>query len=197
VANPAGLPAGPGQVTYNYTVWNVGGQRALTDIKVIDDKCSDVAYVSGDLNFNYKIDPNESWKYSCTSVLPRTTTNTVTATGISDDLYRQTATAKAVTTVQVGETSSTNSTPVATVYPVTKATTTVANITKTPSTKATTTKQVLGVKIAPKFPASGFPPENSNPSGFPSENSSLFWISSALLIGGLVMVEQISRHSRQ
>jgi uncharacterized repeat protein (TIGR01451 family) len=102
VPTPLSLPTGTGQVTYNYTVWNVGGQQALDNITVVDDKCSPLTYVSGDLNGNGKIDPHEDWKYSCTTTLSKTTTNTAIATGYSDDPSRQATIATAVATVVVG-----------------------------------------------------------------------------------------------
>jgi uncharacterized repeat protein (TIGR01451 family) len=102
VPTPLALPAGSGPVTYNYTVWNVGGQQALDDVTVTDDKCSPVTYVSGDTNGNGKLDPHESWKYTCTTTLRATTTNTATAIGYSDDAYHQPTIATAVATVVVG-----------------------------------------------------------------------------------------------
>lgn len=102
VPTPLALPAGPGSTTYNYTVWNVGGHQPLDDITVTDDKCSPVVYVSGDLNGNGKIDPHEEWKYTCTTTLATTTTNTAIATGYSDDSYHQASIATAVATVVVG-----------------------------------------------------------------------------------------------
>lgn len=102
VPTPLALPAGPGLVTYDYTVWNVGGQQALANITVTDDKCSSINFISGDLNNNSKLDPTESWKYSCTMTLQNTTVNTAVATGYSDDAYHQPAIATAVATVVVG-----------------------------------------------------------------------------------------------
>jgi hypothetical protein len=102
IPTPLALPGGSGSVKYNYTVWNVGGQQALTDVTVTDDKCSPVAYISGDLNGNGKLDPGEKWKYSCTTILPNTTTNTSIATGYSDDGFHQAAIATAIATVVVG-----------------------------------------------------------------------------------------------
>ncbi len=102
IPTPLALPAGSGSVTYNYTVWNVGGQQALDDISVTDNACSPVTYVSGDLNGNGKIDPHESWKYTCTTTLSKTTTNTAIATGYSDDGYHQASVATAIATVVVG-----------------------------------------------------------------------------------------------
>jgi uncharacterized repeat protein (TIGR01451 family) len=103
VPTPLALPAGSGSVTYNYTVWNVGGQQSLDDVSVADNACSPVVYVSGDLNNNSKLDPGEYWKYSCTMKLTTTTTNTAVATGYSDDTYHQAALATAIATVVVGE----------------------------------------------------------------------------------------------
>jgi uncharacterized repeat protein (TIGR01451 family) len=105
VPTPLALPAGPGSVTYNYTVWNVGGQQALDNVSVADNTCSPVTYVSGDTNSNGKLDPGEHWKYACTVTLSTTTTNTAVATGYSDDSYHQAAFATAVATVVLGSSS--------------------------------------------------------------------------------------------
>jgi uncharacterized repeat protein (TIGR01451 family) len=111
VPTPLALPTGTGSVTYNYTVWNVGGQQALDNIAVTDDKCSPVTYVSGDINGNGKIDPHENWKYTCITTLSTTTINTAIATGYSDDIYRQASIATAVATVVVGSSSTPPPTP--------------------------------------------------------------------------------------
>ena len=50
-ADPTSLPAGGGDVTYTYVVTNTG-DVALSSIKVTDDKCSPVEYVSGDEDGN-------------------------------------------------------------------------------------------------------------------------------------------------
>jgi uncharacterized repeat protein (TIGR01451 family) len=102
VPTPLALPTGAGSVTYNYTVWNVGGQQALDDVTVTDDACSPVTYVSGDTNGNGKLDPGEHWKYTCTTTLATTTTNTAIATGYSDDGFHQASIATAIATVVVG-----------------------------------------------------------------------------------------------
>lgn len=102
VPTPLALPAGSGSVTYNYVIWNVGGKQALTSVSIADDKCSPVKLLSGDINNNHKLDPTEKWKYSCTSTLSETTTNTAVASGYSDDAYHQLAVATAVATVVVG-----------------------------------------------------------------------------------------------
>jgi hypothetical protein len=99
VPTPLALPAGSGPVTYNYTVWNVGGNQPLTGVTVTDDKCGSVVFLSGDTNGNGQLDPHETWKYSCTTTLADTTTNTAIATGHTGS---QTAIATAISTVVVG-----------------------------------------------------------------------------------------------
>ncbi|MFZ3054707.1 MAG: ice-binding family protein [Minisyncoccales bacterium] len=101
IPSPLALAKGPGSVTYNYTIWNVGGLQALTNVTLIDDKCTSISILSGDVNSNNKLDPEERWKYSCTSNLSSTTTNTAIATGYSDDEYHQAAIATAIATVVV------------------------------------------------------------------------------------------------
>lgn len=95
------LPAGINPITYNYTVWNGISILALTDVTVSDDKCMPVTFLSGDTNNNKKLDPGENWKYSCTTTLSQTTTNTATATGYSNDIYHRITTATAIATVVV------------------------------------------------------------------------------------------------
>ena len=101
VPTPLALSSGAGPVTYNYTVWNVGGQIGLTDVTVVDDKCTPVKYISGDFNNDSTLDPSERWNYTCTTNLSNTTTNTAIATGYSNDVYHQTAIATAIATVVV------------------------------------------------------------------------------------------------
>ncbi len=98
VPTPLALSSGPGQVTYAYTVWNVGGSAPLTDITVTDNKCSPVTYVSGDVNNNKQLDFGEDWRYRCVATLASTTTNTAIATG---HVATQTAVATAIATVVV------------------------------------------------------------------------------------------------
>ncbi|MCR4328908.1 MAG: ice-binding family protein [Patescibacteria group bacterium] len=93
---------GSGMVTYAYTAWNVGGQQALMDVTVTDNKCGPVIFLSGDTNSNGKLDPREYWKYNCTATLPSTTTGTAVATGYSNDGFHQATIATALTTVAVG-----------------------------------------------------------------------------------------------
>jgi uncharacterized repeat protein (TIGR01451 family) len=102
VPSPLSLPSGPGKVTYNYAVSNVGKLQRLTDISVVDDKCSPVVYSSGDINNNKLLDIDEIWNYTCSSTLTSTTTNTAIATAHSTDGYYNTAIATAIATVVVG-----------------------------------------------------------------------------------------------
>jgi LPXTG-site transpeptidase (sortase) family protein len=97
IPNPLLLPTPGGTVTYTETVTNPG-TVALSNVTLTDDKCSPVAYVSGDLNNDSKLDSNESWIYTCTTNLNQTTTNTATATGTANGL---TAKDLAVATVVV------------------------------------------------------------------------------------------------
>ena len=77
-----------GKVTYRYEVTNVG-TMPLADIRVSDDKCAPVTYVSGDDNGDGLLTssasgegwPDETWIYACSTKITKKTTNTVTATG--------------------------------------------------------------------------------------------------------------------
>lgn len=168
-ATPSALPTGPGSVTYNYTVTNPG-QRALTDIKVVDNRCSSVGYISGDENVNNKIEPSEIWKYSCTITLQNTTTNTVVATGISDDPYRQTANTSASITVIVADAKITPpvTTPPAITPPVTTPAPTLPVIEPTTTTKipVTTTihpKTSTSTITVPGLPNTGLQTQSTSP----------------------------------
>lgn len=85
VPTPLALPSGPGSVTYDYTVLNVG-TVAMSNVTVTDSKCPSVGFISGDSNSDAKLDVNETWKYRCTTSLAQTTTNTVTAKGEANGL---------------------------------------------------------------------------------------------------------------
>ncbi|MFA6474740.1 MAG: ice-binding family protein [Patescibacteria group bacterium] len=74
-----------GDVTYTYTVTNPG-TVALTDVSVVDDKCSPVTYVSGDDNDSGTLNVLETWIYTCTTNLTDTTTNTGTAQGSANGI---------------------------------------------------------------------------------------------------------------
>jgi hypothetical protein len=102
IPTPLALSARFGTVTYAYSVQNVGGQQLLNNVRVADNFCSPVIFLSGDLNGNGKLDPGEIWKYSCIATLSTTTTNTASATGNGDDGSSQTATAIATVVVGAG-----------------------------------------------------------------------------------------------
>ncbi len=85
IPSPLALNAGGGMVTYTQRVTNPG-TVALSNVVLYDDKCSPVQYVSGDANGNSKLEPTETWIYSCKANLTRTTTNTVVANGEANGL---------------------------------------------------------------------------------------------------------------
>jgi hypothetical protein len=83
-ASPTALTNGPGPVTYTYLVTNPG-DTALSDVSVVDNKLSPVNYVSGDVNEDGLLQPEETWTYTGTMTLGATTTNTATVTGTSGE----------------------------------------------------------------------------------------------------------------
>ncbi len=85
VPSPLALNAGGGAVTYTKKVTNPG-TVALSNVNLIDDKCSPVMFISGDSNADAKLDPTETWTYTCTANLTKTTTNTVIVTGEANGL---------------------------------------------------------------------------------------------------------------
>ncbi|MCK9361154.1 ice-binding family protein [Patescibacteria group bacterium] len=85
VPNPLALPAGPGPVTYSYTLTNPG-TITMTDITLVDDKCTNTAYVSGDTNLNGWMETSETWMYTCTTMLDTTTVNYATARGLGNGM---------------------------------------------------------------------------------------------------------------
>ncbi len=91
------LSAGGGTVIYMKTVTNPG-IVPLENIRISDDKCSPVTYISGDTNNSGKLDQTETWLYTCTTTLRETTTNTATVRGDANGL---TARDVAVATVVV------------------------------------------------------------------------------------------------
>lgn len=93
------LSAGGGTVTYTYRTTNPG-TVALSNVLIADDKCGPVAYISGDINGNARLDTTETWVYTCQTWLAGTTVNTVTVSGQANGL---TARDFAISTVVVTE----------------------------------------------------------------------------------------------
>jgi hypothetical protein len=85
VPNPLTLPAGGGKVTYTKKITNPG-MVSLSNVGLVDDKCSPVKYISGDTNGDSKLDAVETWTYTCQTNLIKTTTNTATASGEANGL---------------------------------------------------------------------------------------------------------------
>jgi len=85
IPSPLALPAGPGPVTYTYTLRNIG-TVPVTNITMVGDTCSPIILASGDTNNDTKLDVNETWVYRCSTTLSQTHTNTVTATGWANDI---------------------------------------------------------------------------------------------------------------
>ena len=98
VPTPLALPAGPGSVTYAYTLRNIG-TVPVTNVTMVGDTCSPILLVSGDTNADAKLDVDETWTYRCSTTLSATHTNTVVATGVANGI---TATDIASATVVVG-----------------------------------------------------------------------------------------------
>ena len=76
-------PAGPvdagTEVTYSYDVTN-SGDTPLSNVKVTDDTCAPVDYVSGD-DGDGLLEKGETWTYSCSMTLDQTTKNEACADG--------------------------------------------------------------------------------------------------------------------
>ena len=85
VPSPLALPAGPGPVTYTYTLSN-NGQITMSDVTLVDDTCTNTEYVSGDTNSNQLMETSEAWIYTCTVTLDRTTVNYATARGTGNGI---------------------------------------------------------------------------------------------------------------
>jgi uncharacterized repeat protein (TIGR01451 family) len=85
IPSPLALAIGGGTVTYTYHVSNPG-TVSLSTVRVTDDKCVNVQYVSGDANGDNKLDSSENWVYTCATNLTKTTTNIVSAEGDANAL---------------------------------------------------------------------------------------------------------------
>ena len=100
VVNPS-LPSGGGPVTFVYKVTNAGSVP-LNDVIVTADTCTAMSSELGDVNDNHLLDANETWIYSCTTILRQTTVNDAVVTAYANGLK---ATDSIATTVTVAATS--------------------------------------------------------------------------------------------
>ncbi len=78
--SPLALGAKGGLITYTEKVSNPG-TIALSNVQLNDDTCAPMVRISGDTNGDNKLDPSETWTYTCQAMLAKTTTNTAIATG--------------------------------------------------------------------------------------------------------------------
>ena len=85
IPSPLTLLAGGGMVTYTNKVTNPG-LVALSNVRLTDNKCTVVSYVSGDTDGDLMLDTAETWTYTCSMNLTQTTVNTVIATGEANGL---------------------------------------------------------------------------------------------------------------
>ena len=79
------LPSGGVIIVYTNKVTNPG-TVPLNNVRLTDDKCDPVKYISGDTNNDSKLDTTETWTYTCQTKLIKTTVNTVTASGEANGL---------------------------------------------------------------------------------------------------------------
>lgn len=113
IPSPLALSAKGGVVTYTEKITNPG-TVALSNVRIADNKCSPLKYISGDINNNSKLESTETWTYTCKTSLTKTTTNTATASGEANGL---TASDFAIATVVVANTVTTTKTVVPTKIP--------------------------------------------------------------------------------
>ncbi len=73
-------------VLYTETITNPG-TVSVHSVRLTDDKCSPVEYVSGDTNNDAMLGTTETWIYTCASNLTQTTTNTATASGQANGFF--------------------------------------------------------------------------------------------------------------
>jgi len=80
IPNLLSLPAAGGMVTYTERITNPG-TVALSNVRLTDDKCAPMTRISGDTDGDSRLDTTETWTYTCSTRLARTTTNTASAVG--------------------------------------------------------------------------------------------------------------------
>ncbi|HHY57224.1 MAG TPA: multicopper oxidase domain-containing protein [Chloroflexi bacterium] len=86
-SNTVGVGA---SVTFTYEVRSHQGNDPLAAVTVADDQCTDVQYVNGDANADGVLDLNETWRFTCSTVVAGDITSAATAQGI--DSYGETVT---------------------------------------------------------------------------------------------------------
>ena len=131
-ADPTELPAGGGDVDYSYAVTDVGNV-ALSNVVVSDDKCSPVTFVGGDANHDSKLDLTETWTFTCSANLTKTTTNIATASGWHGDSKVEDQDDATVTVAEPTPTPTTNPTDEPSTSPTNKPSGDVAGETGTPA----------------------------------------------------------------
>lgn len=85
IPNPLMLLATGGVVTYTEKITNPG-TVSLSNVRLVDDKCAPINYISGDTNGDSKLDSSETWIYTCKTNLTKTTMNTAIASGEANGL---------------------------------------------------------------------------------------------------------------
>lgn len=98
IPNPLVLLFGGGEITYTITITNPGA-APLSNVNLTDDTCSPLAFVSGDTNNDTSLNTTETWTYTCSVTLNKTTTNTAIASGEANGLIARDF---AIATVVVG-----------------------------------------------------------------------------------------------
>lgn len=83
--SPLALNYGKGLVTYTYKITNPG-TMPLSNVRLTDDKISLINYVSGDVNSDALLQPEETWVYTAEDTLYQTTTNEATAKGDANSM---------------------------------------------------------------------------------------------------------------
>jgi LysM repeat protein len=103
-ANVVGATVGQ-TVTYTYVVTNPGDDP-LSNVTVVDDKCSPVTFKSGDTDADTKLDVTETWTYTCSQVVNAAgaLTNVVVVTGTPTTGPKVSATDTVTIPVVLGET---------------------------------------------------------------------------------------------
>jgi uncharacterized repeat protein (TIGR01451 family) len=96
---PLTLLAGGGIVTYTGKVTNPT-TTPLNNVRITDDKCSSITYISGDTNNDKKLDSNEVWTYACQVNITNTTTSTTIVSGEANGFTTRDI---AITTVVVAD----------------------------------------------------------------------------------------------